>query len=63
MDEEGRIVTNHHVAPGPPASQVALADGQRAAAEVVAPDPVADLAVSHQPAEHPTAGCSPMNEA
>ncbi|MGE3360714.1 MAG: S1C family serine protease [Acidimicrobiia bacterium] len=44
-DDEGRIVTNHHVVAGAATVEVAFADGQRVAAEVVATDPVVDLAV------------------
>ncbi|MDP8992423.1 MAG: trypsin-like peptidase domain-containing protein [Actinomycetota bacterium] len=42
---EGLIVTNEHVVAGAPAVEVALADGQRSPAAVVATDPRSDLAV------------------
>lgn len=44
-DDEGHVVTNHHVVAGADAVTVQLADGTRLDAEVVASDPLTDLAV------------------
>ena len=44
-DEDGVIVTNHHVVDGANTVQVAFADGERVPATVVATDPRTDLAV------------------
>jgi S1-C subfamily serine protease len=42
---DGVIVTNNHVVAGAASLQVAFADGQRVSAELIATDPLADLAV------------------
>jgi serine protease DegQ len=42
---DGVVVTNHHVVEGASGIELAFADGQRAAAEVVGSDPRTDLAV------------------
>jgi S1-C subfamily serine protease len=44
-DDQGRIVTNHHVIEGASSAQVVLASGERIPAEFVASDPFTDLAV------------------
>ena len=44
-DEDGTIVTNHHVVAGGREFTVVFADGQRSDAELVASDPLTDLAV------------------
>lgn len=44
-DEQGRIVTNNHVAAAGHAPMITYADGRRAAARVVATSPADDLAV------------------
>jgi serine protease DegQ len=44
-DDQGRIVTNHHVIEGATSLRVALATGERLPAEIIASDPQTDLAV------------------
>lgn len=44
-DEDGTIVTNHHVVAGGRQFTVVFADGQRSEAELLASDPLTDLAV------------------
>ena len=44
-DEDGTIVTNHHVVAGGRDFTIVFADGQRSDAEVIASDPLTDLAV------------------
>lgn len=44
-DEDGTIVTNHHVVVGGRQFTIVFADGQRAEAELLASDPLTDLAV------------------
>jgi serine protease DegQ len=44
-DEDGTIVTNHHVVAGGREFTVVFADGQRSEAELLASDPLTDLAV------------------
>lgn len=44
-DEDGTIVTNNHVVAGAENVEVALASGEQLSAEVVATDPLTDLAV------------------
>ena len=45
LDEEGHIVTNHHVVNGATQATVRFADGQEADAEVVGSDPSTDVAL------------------
>lgn len=45
VDEEGYIVTNHHVVEGAQSLKVVLDDGREAFAEVIGSDPVSDVAV------------------
>jgi serine protease DegS len=45
IDEQGHIVTNHHVIAGADAIRVQLADGRTADAKIVGRDPDTDLAV------------------
>ncbi len=42
---EGLLLTNHHVVDGARSVEVAFADGKRAAAQIVATDPLTDLAL------------------
>jgi S1-C subfamily serine protease len=44
-DDQGRIVTNHHVIEGATSLRVALATGERLPADIIASDPQTDLAV------------------
>jgi len=43
--EDGIVVTNHHVVAGASSAEVVFADGGRATAQVLATDPLTDLAV------------------
>jgi serine protease Do len=47
IDEQGHILTNHHVAGGATKIEVQLADGRRYHAKLVGTDPKTDLAVIH----------------
>jgi serine protease DegQ len=42
---EGLVLTNHHVVDGARSVELAFADGKRASAQVVATDPLTDLAL------------------
>jgi serine protease Do len=47
IDEQGNILTNHHVAGGATKIEVLLSDGRRFTAKLVGTDPKTDLAVIH----------------
>jgi serine protease Do len=62
IDEQGHILTNHHVAGGATKIEVQLANGERYAAKLVGTDPKTDLAVikiaAKEPLPHITFGDS-----
>lgn len=45
VDEEGYIITNHHVVAGVRSAEIQLSDGRRGKASVVGTDPLVDVAV------------------